>query len=170
MKHPEPLLYIFSGLPGTGKSTLAKNIARILGVVYIRIDTLEQGMKDLCHFKVQSEGYRLAYKIAGDNLKVGNSVISDQCNPLNLTRQEWKDVALKNNCKYINIEVICSDITDHKNRIKNRESQIENLKLPPWDEIIAMEYEPWEEDRIIIDTADKTIEDCTKELVEKLEI
>ena len=41
------VLYIFSGLPGTGKTTLAKEISKILRTVYIRIDTIEQGIRDL---------------------------------------------------------------------------------------------------------------------------
>lgn len=40
------MLYIFSGLPGTGKSTLAQYLAKTLGAVYLRIDTIEQAMKD----------------------------------------------------------------------------------------------------------------------------
>jgi len=44
MKNSKSILYIFSGLPGTGKSTLAKIIARKLNAVYIRIDTIEQGL------------------------------------------------------------------------------------------------------------------------------
>jgi predicted kinase len=164
----EPVLYIFSGLPGTGKSTLAKNIAHILKAVYLRIDTIEQGIRDLCKLTVEGEGYRLAYKIASDNLKIGNSVVSDQCNPINLTRKEWMDIALKNHTQYINIEIICSDEVEHQNRIKNRKTEINNLKLPSWDEVIKREYDIWNEEHIIIDTANKTIEASTKELMEKI--
>jgi predicted kinase len=95
MEYLKPILYSFSGLPGTGKSTLAKNVAKILKAVYIRIDTIEQGIRDLCKFNVQAEGYRLGYKIAEDNLGIGNNVVSDQCNPINLTRNEWNDIAIK---------------------------------------------------------------------------
>jgi predicted kinase len=163
-----PILYIFSGLPGTGKSTLAKNVSKLLNAVYIRIDTIEQGIRDFCNFNVQAEGYRLAYRIAEDNLKIGNNVISDQCNPIKLTREEWNNVALKNNCKYINIEIICSDKIEHKNRIEKRKTEIDNLKLPTWEEIIKREYELWKEEHIIIDTANKTVEECTNELMEKI--
>jgi predicted kinase len=66
-----PVLLIFSGLPGSGKSTLARAIAGNLGAIYLRIDTIEQGLRDLCSVDVRAEGYRLAYRVAADNLRVG---------------------------------------------------------------------------------------------------
>lgn len=42
------MLYIFAGLPGSGKSTLAKKLAQKLGATYLRIDTIEQGLRDTC--------------------------------------------------------------------------------------------------------------------------
>lgn len=76
-----PTLYIFSGLPATGKSTLAELLARRLGAAYVRIDTIEQALRDLCSVDVQGEGYRLAYRVAADNLRLGISVVADSCNP-----------------------------------------------------------------------------------------
>ena len=168
MENLKPVLYIFSGLPGTGKSTLAKYLAEKINAVYIRIDTIEQGIRDLCNIDVQGEGYRLAYRIVEDNLKIGNSVISDQCNPVKLTREEWKNIALKNNCEYINIEILCSNKMEHKNRIENRKTDVENRKLPTWKGVMEREYEPWKEEHIIIDTTNKRKEECIDELVKKI--
>jgi len=168
MKENKAFLYIFSGLPGTGKSTLAKKMVKKLNAIYLRIDTIEQGIRDLCNFNVQGEGYRLTYRIIDDNLKLGNNVVTDQCNPINLTRNEFNNIAIKNYCKYINIEIICSDINEHKSRIENRKNEIENLKLPTWKEIQNRKYESWEEDHIIIDTANKSINDCINELMDKI--
>ena len=168
MKENKAFLYIFSGLPGTSKSTLAKEMVKNLNAIYLRIDTIEQGIRDLCDFNVQGEGYELTYRIIEDNLKLGNNVITDQCNPINLTRNEFNSVAIKNNCKYINIETICSNISEHKNRIEKRENDIENLKLPTWEEIQNRKYESWEEDHIIIDTANKSINECINELIDKI--
>ena len=39
------MLIIFSGLPGSGKSTIARALARRLGAVYLRIDTIEQAIR-----------------------------------------------------------------------------------------------------------------------------
>ncbi len=67
----KPTLFIFSGLPGTGKSAIAKELAKILRTTYLRIDTIEQAIRDLCDFKVEGEGYRLSHKVASDNLRLG---------------------------------------------------------------------------------------------------
>lgn len=164
----KPILYIFSGLPGTGKSSLAQELAKVTGAVYLRIDTVEQGLRELCNFKVEGEGYRLSYRIAQDNLKQGMSVIADSCNPARLTRKEWNEVAIKSNANFVNIEVICSNVHEHKTRVENRETDIENLKLPRWKDIENREYHLWDSDRIQIDTANKTINESISELITAL--
>ena len=163
MENKTSILFIFSGLPCSGKSTLAKNISKILNTVYLRIDTIDNEIFKFENYKVQGgEGYTIAQKIIEDNLKIGNDVVSDQCNPWKLTRDHFNDVAIKNNCKYINIEIICSNIEEHKKRVENR-------GYPIWEEINKWNYEQWIEEHIVVDTANKTIEECTKELIEKLE-
>lgn len=162
------ILFILSGLPASGKSTLSKLIVKEYNAVYLRIDTVEQGLRDLCNFEVQGEGYRLSYIIASDNLKLERNVVSDSCNPVNLTRKEWENVAKNNDCIFINIEVVCSDKEEHRERIETRESEIEGLKLPVWNDIETKEYHSWESDRIIIDTAHKSIENSFEELKGKI--
>jgi len=164
----KPTLFIFSGLPASGKSTLAKFLARELKAAYLRIDTIEQGLRDLCKIDVQGEGYKLAYRIVEDNLKLNISVVADSCNPVNLTRDEWEDVARSSNSDFVNIEVICSDKAEHKNRADLRKPEITNLKLPTWENIEKREYHIWKKDRIIIDTAGKSIHECEIELTEKI--
>lgn len=161
-------LYIFSGLPGTGKTALAKKLAAKLSAVYLRIDTIEQGLRDLCDFPVQGEGYRLAYRLIKDNLALGNQVVVDSCNPIKLTRAEYENIAAESNCDYLNIEIVCSDQTEHRRRIENRESDIPNLQLPAWAEVLNRNYEPWDKEHIIIDTANKAIVNCFDELLEKI--
>ena len=39
-------LIVFSGLPGSGKSTIARGLATKIGAVWLRIDSLEQAIRD----------------------------------------------------------------------------------------------------------------------------
>jgi kinase len=162
------ILFILSGLPAVGKSTLAKFIVKEFGAVYLRIDTIEQGLKDLCHIHVEGEGYRLAYRMASDNLHLNNNVVADCCNPIELTRKEWEDVANKNGCRFVNIEIVCSDKVEHRKRAEQRRSDVANMKLPTWDDIEKRTYQEWQTNRIVIDTAGKNIRQCETELKEKV--
>jgi predicted kinase len=164
----EPTLYIFAGLPGSGKSTLAQAVARRYNAIYLRIDTVEQALRDLCSVNVQGEGYRLAYRIAADNLRLGHSVVADSCNPLELTRREWVQVARDSDAGYCNIEVICSDVREHRRRVETRATQVAGLKLPTWHDVESREYHDWTVDRIIIDTAGRAAAACTDDLLSAL--
>jgi predicted kinase len=162
--------YIFSGLPGAGKTTLAKALSSRLKAVYLRVDTVEQGLIDLCNYQVEGEGYRLSYRIASDNLELGNIVISDSCNPISLTRREWQEVASSKGIPYTNIEVICSDIEEHRNRVENRVTDVDGLILPSWQEVVDREYDQWETERVQVDTASKKPEESVIDLLGKLNI
>lgn len=164
----KPTLYIFSGLPASGKSTLAQELAKRILATYVRIDTIEQGLRDLCNFQVEGEGYRLSYRVVSDNLKVGNNVIADSVNPWELTRKEWNEVAESVGAEYKNIEVICSDQDEHRNRVEKRKVGVQNLKLPTWEDVINRDYKEWTMPRLVIDTAGKNIEDSMKEILRSL--
>jgi hypothetical protein len=64
------VLLIFSGLPGAGKTTLARWLARDLRAVHLRIDTIEHA-----HL----------------------TVIADSVNPDAITRDAWRAVARRAN-------------------------------------------------------------------------
>ena len=164
MDKASSVLYIFSGLPGVGKSTLASALAKHIGVTYLRVDAIEQGLRDIYRVDVDDEGYQLAFRIATDNLKRGLSVVTDSCNSVSESRTAWQHVATDLGIQFVNIEVICSDKAEHQRRVESRQSCIQNLTLPTWKQVQAREYLLWEKEIARLDTAGKTIQQSIDEL------
>ncbi len=161
-----PMLIIFGGLPATGKTTIAKNLAQQLGATYLRIDTIEQALRDSASagLQVNEEGYRIAYAVAEDNLRLGRTVISDSVNPIRLSRDAWIDVAHRAQARAVEVEVICSDLQLHRQRVETRSVDIRSLKLPTWEQVVSREYEPWDREHIVIDTAGRSAAESVEEL------
>ena len=78
------MLIAFAGLPGTGKTTVARALARRLAAVYLRIDTLEQAFlaSGSSGADIGPAGYLAAYAVAADNLRLGLTVVADSVNAL----------------------------------------------------------------------------------------
>jgi predicted kinase len=159
-----PMLYIFSGLPASGKSTLAQMLAERMAAVYLRVDTIEQTLKDVRAAEVTSEGYGVAYRIATDNLRLGSSVVADSCNAILITRREWERTAAVSNARAVNIETVCSDKAEHRRRVETRASTVPGLKPPTWKEVEAREYHTWSRDHIVIETSGKSERESFEEL------
>ena len=144
---------------GTGKTAVARELARGLGAVYLRIDSIEQALRSsgLLHKPIEDVGYRVAYALAEENLRLGRTVIADSVNPLQITRDAWLAVADRAGAGIVEVEVACSDSKQHQQRIEHRVSDISGLKLPTWQEVASREYEPWQREHIVIDTASKSV-------------
>lgn len=155
-----PTLIAFAGLPGTGKTTIARELARRIGAVYLRIDTIEQALRTSRPFKgeIDDAGYRAAIALAEDNLAQGLDVVTDAVNPLTVTRDAFAAAASRTGAKLLEVELICSDQTEHRRRIETRQADIEGHKLPTWTEVATREVEPWTRERTVIDTASHSID------------
>lgn len=162
------VLYAFAGLPGTGKTTLAAMLASAIGAAHLRIDTIEQALRDVCHMHVGAEGYELAYRVAADILRANVSVVADSCNPVEASRRAWEGVANATGSACVNIEVTCSDAREHRWRIEHRDSTVPGLRLPGWHEVERREYHAWTTDRLVIDTAGRSAAECLDDLLQRL--
>ena len=161
------MLIILTGLPGSGKSTLGWELARRLVATYLCIDTMEQAIvrSSLDVPTAEEAGYLVGYAVAVDNLRLGRTVIADSVNPIGLSRTGWRAVAAEAGCAAIEVEVVCSDSVEHRRRVETRVTDIEGLTLPTWQDVMDREYDPWDRDHVVVDTAGRDVMQCVDELL-----
>ncbi|WP_339722808.1 AAA family ATPase [uncultured Paraglaciecola sp.] len=162
------MLYIFGGLPATGKTEISRYLAATVSAAYIRIDTIEQQLREQGFINLYDEAYQLAFLVALDNLKNGISVVADSTNPVKESRQAWVKVAKQAQTSFTEIEIICSDKQEHRKRVETRITDIPKLLLPDWESVISRDYQKWLSPDIVLDTATKTPEQSKHELMQLL--
>jgi predicted kinase len=158
-----PILIVVGGLPGTGKTTLARELTRRLEATYLRIDTIEQTLRTADN-AVGPTGYVVANALAAENLKLGRVVVADCVNPVLASRAGWRQTASQESAWIVEIEVVCSDVYLHQQRVETRTSDIVGLKLPIWDEVVNRNYEPWDREHLVLDTAVSSLDDLLQQV------
>ena len=162
------MLLIFGGLPAVGKTAIANALARSIGAVHLRIDSIEQALRNSDVAVSGPEGYVVAYAVAEDNLRLGHTVIADSVNPVEVTRAAWRGVARRAGKRCIEIEIVCSNEAEHRRRVESRSADITGHRLPTWQQVCDRNYEPWDAG-IVIDTAGENIQASVSALRELLE-
>ena len=157
------MLIVFSGLPGSGKTTLARQLAAGRSAAYLRIDSIEHAMRQaLPGTDIDAAGYDVALAIAGGNLSLGIAVVADCVNPVAESRAAWRELARTSAVPHLDIEVICSDKAEHRRRVEQRRPDIAGFSLPDWASVETHDYQPWAEDRLIVDTAVLSVEEALR--------
>jgi predicted kinase len=161
-----PLLVVFGGLPGTGKTTIAQAVARQTAGVYLRIDVIEYALwlamgrpED-----IGEAGYAIAYAVARSNLGLGRLVIADSVNPIAATRQAWRAAAADAAATCLQVEVVCSDEAEHRRRVESRRIDIP-MTPPTWDSVVRRTYEPWPEADLTLDTAQVDADEAARRVL-----
>jgi predicted kinase len=159
------MLIIFGGLPGVGKTPIARELARQLGAVYLRIDSIEQAIRDCGKMNgpLDESGYCVASAVAKDNLLLGRTVVADSVNPLRVTRDAWAEVASLSGVGKFEVEITCSSPQLHRQRLEARPADMVGLRVT-WEEVLSREYEPWNREHIVIDTAATSAAEAVAEL------
>jgi predicted kinase len=158
------MLIVLSGLPGVGRTTIARELACSLAAVYLRIDSIEQALRQ-AGLDVEAEGYAVAHAVAADNLRAGQTVIADCVNPWPLTRDDWRAVAEQIGVPVVEVEVVCSDQAEHRRRVESRAADVAGHRVPTWQEVVERDYRAWDRPHLVIDTARQSVPESVKTIV-----
>lgn len=165
------MLIEFGGLPGTGKSTLARLLAHDTKAVWLRIDEIEGAMRrnGLTPEQTGIAAYSVAHDVATNHLRRGLTVIADAVNPVVEARDGWRHLAADVDADHVVVETVCPDSTEHRRRVETRAGDIPGWTYPSWDQVheLMTEYQPRAGNHLVLDTT-RPVDDTYQELTTHL--
>jgi predicted kinase len=160
MRREWPSSSASGGIPGAGKTTVARQLAEEIVAIHIEIDVIEAAIRRNLKEEVEeSDRYRAAYGVGQalteSLLRSGHMVIADSLNSIPLTRGLWVNAAKNADAHLIEVEVISSDQAEHRQRLI--EGRDPSRPGTPRSFAMANTYQPWDRERIVIDTATTSV-------------
>jgi predicted kinase len=147
------VLVVLAGLPGTGKTTIGRLLARRLRAAYLRADVIAgplllEGLTE-DNAEAGHVAYGIAREVATENLRAGVPVVVDGVHATHERRAMWRGVAEATNTRLVQLEMTLVDEAVHRVRAEKREA-------PTWEQILDMKYDDWSETfdgrRLLVDT------------------
>ena len=142
------MFLVISGLPGTGKSAVARAVTERRKAVHLSIDPVEKATLGAGMEKGWSTGvaaYEAVRAMAEDNLNLGMPVVVDAVNDSEAARNTWRSAstAAGTTVKFVLLTV--PSLEEHRRRLEGRERGMVNVGEPTWDQVPARAkaYEPW---------------------------
>jgi predicted kinase len=140
-------LILFSGLPGSGKTTLARMVARHLRIPLLGKDRFQSALRTHgLAARATPDGYHLMLDLADEQLSLEVSIILDAVFPKDGFRLAARDIARRNGANFRAIYCYCSDETIWQERMKERQEFVPNWTPVDWDEVQRLRafYQPWD--------------------------
>jgi predicted kinase len=149
------MLYLVCGLPGTGKTSVAKELASLTGGIVLRTDEIrKQIIADPKYTPAEKKKvYEAMFRTTGSMLRAGTDVILDATFYKRKRREEAGKIAGKAGKRLITIEVKCDEKTVFE-RLKKRKGDLSDADYAVYSKI-KREWEPISEKHFVIDTAGK---------------
>jgi predicted kinase len=168
-KNNRAMLIALSGLPGAGKTTIARLLADRLPAVHVRIDTIEQALLRAGWVEpLGAEAYVVGHGVASDNLQRGHCVIADCVNATQPSRDGWADVARSCQVPCLHVALVCGDAVEHRRRVAERTADIAGHVLPTWARVTALRWDPLAPGTLQIDTSACSADDAAATIARQL--
>jgi predicted kinase len=151
------MLLVLSGLPGTGKSALARELGRRLRIAVFSADPIESAILRAGiapSFETGLAAYLIIEALADAQLLLGQSAIVDAVNAVEPARDMWRRLAAGHGAALRIVECCCSDEALHRERLRDRHRGLaEGFREPTWDDVVRrrLEYTPWPEPHLVVD-------------------
>jgi len=127
-------LVIFSGLPGTGKSTLADKLAREQRWPLLRIDDVVGEVPEDPTVAFWDSKVAILLGLTQTQLELGLSVIVDSVF-MNMDRNHAQELARKHQARFRPIFVFVSDENVWKKRVTTRSQELNHKDVATWERI-----------------------------------
>lgn len=151
------MLVVIGGLPGVGKTTLARALAGRLGAAHLRIDAFEaalvrQGLVPGPEH-VGPHSYDLALAAADTCLSAGTDVVVDAVFPVAASRRPFGELGARHGTPVRWLRLICSDPAEHRRRVVERTADLPGHAVPDWTAVRRRDVDQWHERHTVVDTA-----------------
>ena len=157
------VLVVLAGQPGTGKTTIARLLARRLQAAYLRTDIIAGPM--LLDGLIEDKAiagrvaYSIACEVATENLRAGVPVVVDGVHATHERRALWRGVSDATHARLVQLEMTLGDELEHRRRVEKRQAL--GYVGPTWEQIMDMKYDGWSEAidgrRPVVDTFDTDV-------------
>ncbi len=151
----ETTLILFAGMPGSGKTTLARMVAHQLGLPIFSKDRVQRVLRDH-HLAAENtgDGYYIILDQADEQLSLGVSVILDATFPLDHFRIVASEIAMRHGVRFCAIYCTCSDDAVWEERMKSRVHYVPGWRPVGWEDVLRMRqyYQPWGANALIVDS------------------
>ena len=151
----KPTLILFAGMPGSGKTTLARMVAQHLGLPIFSKDRIQRILRD--HHLADEhtgDGYYIMLDMADEQLGLGVSAILDATFPLDHFRMVASEIAVRHDARLCALYCACSDDDLWRKRMTSRVQYVPGWRPVGWDDVLRMRqyYQPWHDNAAMIDT------------------